>query len=439
MRVLLFNSDFGLEKENRIMPLTMYSLGAVLREHGHNIRIIDPGLYRSGFYTENIDTYLLEICNDYDVIAFSTNSFSWSRVRCHIEHLREDDYAGKIIIGGVHATHVFRHILMTTTVDYIILGEGELSFPKLLEALEGKCNVDESPGIAYRKNGEIVQTKGPDLISFSNAIPLPAYDLVPKGAYKMFSFESSRGCYGNCSFCSIIFKKCWRGYDAATVLERLNQTKEIMKHKLQALELDFTDDYFTGDVERAKSILKALAATEFRNYSFLIESRLKNLFDQDLIGLLKRYPFVSIQVGIESGYDEGLAMIRKGINCQDIIKAAELLYENNLAANTLFSFIIGFPEEDKKHILKTVYTAGYLKSKYNLNINCVWWLAMPSPEFDKLKMMNSEVNDSIFDQIDWHKNRDIFYQTHPLITQKDCIEINEIINLYGALGFSLRF
>lgn len=284
-----------------------------------------------------------------------------------------------------------------------------------------------------------MQTNQAPLIELTEEIPLPAYDLVPKGAYKMFSFESSRGCVGNCTFCSIIFKKCWRGFSADTVMDRLSETESIMNSKITAKELDFTDDYFTGNIDRAKSILSKMSKTKFVEYSFLIESRLKNLYDLELIALLRKFPYISIQVGIECGYDQGLHTIKKGIKYSDIIKVAEILYKNNLNSRALFSFIIGFPWETKENILMTVKTVGLLKSKYNLNINCVWWLAMPSPEFDRLKEINPNVSEKIFNQIDWHKDNEVFYQTHPNVNRDDCIEINKIVEIYGSLGYALKF
>jgi len=441
MNVLLINSDFSnvsFYTDAAIMPLTMYHLGAFLRNDGHTIKIMDPILYRVGFYKQTFLDELLGEADKFDVIAFSANSFSWSLTLYYIKCLRKKNYKGKIIVGGIHPTLMTENVFENDYIDYAMVGEGEISFPKLINAISGRGEISEISGLAYISDGKLITNVPGDLIDFKNDWPLPAYDLVPKGAYSIFTIESSRGCYGNCTFCSILYKKCWRGYDPDIFLDRLNAATDIMDDKINGKMICFTDDCFTSNLERAKIILEKMSYTKFRNYAFIIESRLKQLIDIEFLSILKKFPSIKVQVGIESGYDAGLLNIRKGIRYDDIEKGAKLIHEYGLSANVLFSFIVGFPNESEKEVMETLRTVSYIKDKYNVETNCIWWLPLPSVEFTRLKKIATNINDNLFNDIDWQNNNELFFQTHPFINTEQFATIQEKIELSDDIGVSLR-
>jgi len=430
MNVLLVNSDFSTLNDSRIMPLTMYSLGAVLRNKGYAVRILDPLLYRSGYYSVDFADTLLEICDDFDVIAFSINSLSWAYAKASAKLLRNKGYKGRIIVGGVHATRAYASLLENTDIDFAILGEGEISLPMVLDAIKKDSGYEGVPGVAYKHGARLYVTEQTSLMGLDESIPLPAYDLVPPNAYKMFTFESSRGCYANCSFCSIIYKQCWRGFSQDTAFNRLKKaTQAFQKHTKgpDRKSICFIDDCFTADVKRAKELL-LLMKSDYTDYMFLIEARLKHLLDEELLKIIKSFPKISIQVGVESGYDEGLLKIKKGITVKDINQCAQVLCDYDLTQNTFFSFIIGMPGETKEDILKTVKTVSSLRYQYGILCNCVWWLPFPSPELDTLKTMQNGFSDDIFDEIDWHLDNEIFYSIRPHLSKKEVLEITELIN-----------
>lgn len=430
MNVLLVNSDFSTLSDSRIMPLTMYSLGAVLREKGHAIKILDPLLYRSGYYPEDFADTLLGICDDFDVIAFSINSLSWAYAKISAKLLKSKGYKGYIVVGGVHATRAYASVLESADIDFAMLGEGDRSLPMLLDAIKNSKGYENVPGIAYKHGNRINTTKESHLIKLNEFVPLPAYDLVPPDAYKMFTFESSRGCYANCTFCSIIYKQCWRGFSPETAYERLKIATRVFQERTQIFKgknICFTDDCFTADAKRAKELL-TLMKDDYAEYMFLIEARLRHLLDDKLLEIIKAFPKISIQVGVESGYDKGLRKIKKGITVDDINQCAQVLCDHGITQNVFFSFIIGMPGESKEDILKTIRTVSNLRYQYGILCNCVWWLPFPSPELDSLKSMQSDFSEKIFDKIDWHLDNKLFYSIRPHLKKDEILEITELVN-----------
>jgi anaerobic magnesium-protoporphyrin IX monomethyl ester cyclase len=58
------------------------------------------------------------------------------------------------LLGGVHPTFCYEEILNgSTSVDYCVLGEGELTAPELLTAITGGKDVSKVQGIAYKQDG----------------------------------------------------------------------------------------------------------------------------------------------------------------------------------------------------------------------------------------------------------------------------------------------
>ena len=429
MNVLLMNSDFSTLSDSKIMPLTMYSLGAILRENGYYVKIIDPLLYRSGYYKESLDDVLSKICYDFDVIAFSTNAISWAYAKKNIELIRTKNYRGYIVVGGVHATTEYDSIMKNAYVDFVLRGEGEFSLLSLLDSIKNRIDHYKIPGIVYTHGSRIRMTKQSKLIELNDCIPLPAYDLVPPNAYKTLSFESSRGCFGDCTFCSITYKKCWRGFSADIAYKRLNAATTIfMEHTDMSVRKHvlFVDDCFTADIKRANELL-SLMKKSYKDCMFLIEARLKHLFDDSLIENIQSFPNIMLQVGVENGYNEGLLRIKKGITVKDIEQCAQILFKHKLTQNVFFSFIIGMPGETKENMLKTLKTVENLRYNYGIHCYCSWWLPFPSPEFDVFKTMQTDLSDNIFDTIDWHADPELFCKMRPHLNEKDVLEITELM------------
>lgn len=84
-----------------------------------------------------------------------------------------------------------------------------------------------------------------------------------------------------------------------------------MRDKILRKSIIFTDDHFFEDKVRAIEILTKLSVTNIKSYSFLVEAKLKVLLDDNVLSAIKKFPGISVQVGVESGYDEGLKRIKK--------------------------------------------------------------------------------------------------------------------------------
>ena len=169
MKILLINSSFGKRYDSRkTVTLAMYYLGAILRDKGHTIHIINPDDYIDGMVGESLASVIIEKFKDFDLFAFSSNTFTWGYVKKCIPTLKVNNIKNPIVVGGIHPSRVFNHIMQTTDIDYILIGEGDKSFPILVETLERKKNLSEVPNLVYRNDkGDIMINSFMDKMTFA--------------------------------------------------------------------------------------------------------------------------------------------------------------------------------------------------------------------------------------------------------------------------------
>ncbi len=109
------------------------------------------------------------------------------------------------VIGGTHATLFPQHILEHEFVDYVIRGEGETPFARLVERLQTgeERGVDSIEGISFRIDGRfhisgINVEREIDLLPDRRIVSPEMYRISKK---KYAFLLTSRGCPFNCSFC----------------------------------------------------------------------------------------------------------------------------------------------------------------------------------------------------------------------------------------------
>src|SRR5208282_5835868 len=87
---------------------------------------------------------------DADVVGVSINSFNWYRARQTIAEIRRYFPELRIVIGGPHPTHYDRYCLETSAADAVVRGEGETTFPDLLEAWATGRDPDDIKGLTWK-------------------------------------------------------------------------------------------------------------------------------------------------------------------------------------------------------------------------------------------------------------------------------------------------
>ena len=174
------NSHNTFEKLH-IPPLALYVLASVLQKEGHIVGVIDPCEFIRFELSNNIIQdcvgHIEEQTQNSEIIAFSSNTFNWGITKIVINKLSNSKNK-HIIIGGLHPSIFDVYALQTTKAEFILRGEGEISFVELLNKLERKESYKDILGLTYKYNGEIIRSENHQSISQNTLINLP-YQLTP--------------------------------------------------------------------------------------------------------------------------------------------------------------------------------------------------------------------------------------------------------------------
>lgn len=267
------------------------------------------------------------------------------------------------VVGGLWYSALFKETLMEHPyIDFVLIGEGELTLEELLKNLDdGKKDFSRIPGLASRKDGNIVAGPHRELIKDIDILPLPAYDLFPMEKYVAHTYWSnfcelftSRGCPGGCSFCyewsqyDPRYPKdfvSWRSHSAGRIVQEL----ELLNKKFNVKTVVFQDDAFNVNPRMVKDVCDGIIKKGIK-ISWVILGRADDWSKQEeLIPLMKKAGMFMGLVGIEVSNDAELLKIGKGVTVSQIKQTVDALRKNDIA--TIGTFMIGF-EDDSEEAIK---------------------------------------------------------------------------------------
>ena len=218
-----------------VPPIGLAYLAASLIASGHDVKAIDAvGESIFQVYPVNGGKHFahgLKLDNVVDLIPMETDfigvscmfSHEWPITRDVIQMIRHRFPKTPIIVGGEHATATAEITLtMTPEIDYLVLGEGELIFPRLIAALACNESVSGMESVLSHENskrptldrGPVDRALHDTRIQDVDEIPTPAWDLFPLKSYldngfghgvqgrRSLPFLATRGCPYQCTFCS---------------------------------------------------------------------------------------------------------------------------------------------------------------------------------------------------------------------------------------------
>jgi anaerobic magnesium-protoporphyrin IX monomethyl ester cyclase len=262
------------------------------------------------------------------------------------------------VLGGVHGSFMYREVLETCrAVDYVVIGEGELTLRELLEALEQGRDPQEVPGLAFRAGGQIVVTPKRPLLENLDELP-SAWDLLdwPDYTYQVLpgsrlgSVSTSRGCDQDCIFCSQgeFWEKSWRARDP----ERVVQELERLYTDYQVTLFQITDEYPTRDARRWETLLDLLIQKGLP-IQLMMETRPPDLIrDRDIIWKYRKAGIIHVSIGVEAREQDRLDLMRKGMDLEQGRVALELLRDHGIVSEA--SFVLGFPDETAQSVAATL-------------------------------------------------------------------------------------
>ena len=342
MKICLAFAKIQQLKQMEIISNEHIGLGYIansLSQKNYDYKIID-----GHFFDYSIEEMAKRILDEkFDVIGFSVVYSNFRDIIEIIDLIKKMNPNIFVFLGGQHVSFCAKEILINNkNVDLIMCGEGEFTTIELMEYLEGKKELEEIQGITYRSNDarmirENAWRQPRTRIEDYGEIKRDVLDEgLQKGLTCSLNIMAGRGCIFNCSFCTgnrifNPYKNCsWRVSIAENIVKNLKDLiRKYNKYDNLYEIVNFCDLNFINETKDGLKWIDDftnLMKQENLDIWFYVMTRVDSIVNQQKrMKQLRDCGLVQVEMGLESGNDQGLAVYNKHISTSQSIKAVNLL------------------------------------------------------------------------------------------------------------------
>ena len=341
------------------------------------------------------------------VAAFSFATPQYFKIRETLFHLRHKFRKPVLVAGGPHPSGLPEPTL-NLGFDYIVSGEGERSFIRLMKALMDDEDPSGIPGLAFKdESGKF---------RLNPAEPPASLDDFPPFAAKHGLFnpiEISRGCVHGCAFCQTS-RLLGRSMRHRSVENICGHVRTMVRHGITDVRFVSPDGFAYGSIDGRESgameIEKLLKSVDKvlngkgRIFfgAFPSEARPEHV-TMEKLDLVKRFASnTNLILGAQTGSERLLKLCGRGHTVEDILEACELTVRSGLSANV--DIVFGLPGENGGDRRKTVNLIRKL-SRTGVRVHghffmplagTAWWNKKPEfPETKFLKQLDTLSADKV--------------------------------------------
>lgn len=382
------------ELSNVLPPVGLGYLSSALKKIGFSTKVIH--CYKDSIDISGIISF---IKNDHIKIVGITccsNDHFWLQRFAKKLELFPDVY---LIVGGPHATGLSKRLIyLIPRINFIIRSEGEYCFPKLVQQIKNNNLVDSAlkniPNLVWRNSsGELVE----NLIELPNdldALGLPDWDQLAPREYASFpphggfaktppvaQLITTRGCPYTCRYCAsyIMNGKNIRMRSPESIVKEIEYL--IKNHGVKEIHIE--DDNFTFYKDHVINVCTAIRKSRIKlNFGLPNGVRVDRL-DNELLKELRNTGFYFLSIGIESGSPTTLKRMKKALTIEKIKEGIALIRKYNFRIKGFF--VIGYPGETRKDIIKTIQFAK------SLDLDQAFFsIYIPIPGTEEFKQLEEE-------------------------------------------------
>lgn len=326
---------------------------------GHHVAVADL-ILSHGRVRETVIRLLAEVSPD--VVGLSVMTFQRRTAGHIIDLVRALKPSAKIVVGGYDpslASKAYEEM----GVDYIVRGEGEVTFRELLRALENGSGLTNILGLSYRAGEQWIHNSIRPAHRLENGdIRLPNRSSRVLQGYTLLGrqvdvVETSRGCTYDCSFCSIIEMR-GRNFHTYSFERVLADIRDARDHGARTIFL--VDDNITLNVRRFEALCRALIEAGLNHLDYFVQAMTSAIAEhgETLTPLMRRAGFRYVFLGIENVIERDLKFLRAATKNTErkngnsggnaTLKAIECLHRNRMYV--VGGLIIGNPEDTVESI-----------------------------------------------------------------------------------------
>jgi radical SAM superfamily enzyme YgiQ (UPF0313 family) len=367
MRVLLINgpgSTHFLADRYHFLPSNLLYLSSSLKANGIESKILDlnsPEKVRLASDWESKLKLVSEYLCNYkpDLVGIPCLFSSQIISTLILSDAVKNNLKVPIVIGGIHPTIYYKEIIENcNSIDYIVLGEGEITLVKLCNYLQGKQAIEEIDGIVYRNMTKMalnpkttytnideiswpdyaaikIEDYFEDTSSWHNPKKIPINTSIP--------IITSRACPHRCTFCAMfmVMGSKYRARQAIDVVDEIEFLYKEYNHR----HFTFYDDNMTFSKPRTLKICSEIIRRKMDIQFETPNGVFVNSLDKEVVDALVDAGLTRISLGIESGseYIRNTIMGKK-LATKKIYEVIKLCKKHkDLFVRALF--VIGMPED----------------------------------------------------------------------------------------------
>lgn len=340
-------------------PLGILYIAAMLERHGHEVAVIDApaqGLDVTGTVKE-IEAFKP------DLVGVGSFTVTFETTKVLGRRLKEAMPSVPLVLGSYHVTLVPHEAMGESEFDVGVLGEGEHTMLDLVEWAAGRKPLAEVEGVVFRDGGKLHFTPPRSKLRDLDELPFPARHLLPPNIYKpipvddhafpKFAMITSRGCPHACAFC----QKSRSGYRSHSARYIADEVEHLVRD-FGVRDIAFVDSLFCANKKRVHAICDELIARGLhKQVSWTCSSRVE-VVDKPLLQKMRDAGCWRTRFGIESGNDEVLDFISKGITKEKIRDAITWADEVGLRPKAFL--MLGHMPDTRETIEETIAFAKSL-------------------------------------------------------------------------------
>ena len=373
----------------------LFPLGKIIEDNSFSYKVLNLKLlsdYSIGFLIKELKMM------SFKAIGISTHADNVKWIYKIVNQIKVHFPEIPIILGGPQVSFSGNTILENCNCDILVKHEGEKKLIEILNYyIRGKSQLKNINGIAFRDNGEIVNTPEAELIDL-DTLPSPDYSILtnfnhwhipqdcPPEKAKRFlehilrrnkGYISSRGCPYNCIFCvegNLKQKHRMRS------IENVEKDLRLFLSQTGLKFINFMDDTFTSSRKRVLEMCDMINRIR-KDYDFrwYVEGRVNILAENlDLIDIMVDSGLTYLQVGIESGSQKVLDAQNKRITTDQLkvvfSKIGELKNKNIAIVGNI---ILGNAGETEESLIETLNFAKELYKLANFNASITFGFLVP--------------------------------------------------------------
>jgi anaerobic magnesium-protoporphyrin IX monomethyl ester cyclase len=348
-------------------PLGLGYIASYLEQDGHAVDILDAGSLQ---LTIEETVSRVEALRP-DLVGMTVLTNYRESAGLLAEKIKERVPGVTTVLGGAHATYFFEQILDEMPgFDHVAYGEADTMIREYVRYARDPEKLRDVKGLVYRgADGKAVINPPAPLLENLDEVPMPAWHLFDMSLYRplplqyrrlpFFTMITSRGCWWRrCKFC---FQA---GYCAVKYRrqspQRVVDEMEVLHKKHGIREIAFWDDTFLMGLDWLRTLAGLLKERKL-DITWVASGRI-NTMNEDIIRTVAEAGCWSIFMGIESGNQELLDIIDKGITLDQARKVLPVTKKYGM--ETRGAFMLGLPGETPEMARKTVRFALELDPTY---------------------------------------------------------------------------